>query len=396
MIMNLHPDEPNVVSTISISKSRDKQLAGLPEEPTTAPGQAIVSHAIDRDDSKLPFDIGMNNSGYSLSTILSTLLEQSSSSLLQSFPSRPIQVEHDLFSTPSNLQQQIATLNNSELLQLLLQQNLCSNSSRFHRDGSVDVLGLGVHNLSNPTSSAPPFLSRLHPATSISGKARESVMAGLRVLCPARGMPADHDFEVSNSTYDVAYTSVLKVVSGFHCCHSPSTPMLTPFGFLMQRAHFTITPDMKHGEELRCSHPVCQAGGVKFCYCAVCKKPAAKRNFRGRHHHIDEDPCVHIRKDFTERLQRDEATMSIASTPQESLIGSTYKEFAVASQRKEQFSGVQMKPDARSSQSTIITESDTPDFFVMSCKARGMPSDHNSKASMVVIYDAHHRIDSQL
>ena len=149
---------------------------------------------------------------------------------------------------------------------------------------------------------------------------------------------------------------------------------------------------MKHGEELRCSHPVCQAGGVKFCYCAICKKPAAKRNFRGRHHHIVDDPRVDAINDFSESLQRDEATMSIASAPQESLIKSINGMCAVASEPRNMMpiSGAQQEPSlnvvdgTRSHRARLTTKSETRDSIVMSCKARGMPSDHNFKARMFI------------
>jgi len=40
-----------------------------------------------------------------------------------------------------------------------------------------------------------------------------------------------------------------------------------------------------HGENLICSYENCAALGVKFCYCAYCGIPVAKRNFRQRHDH---------------------------------------------------------------------------------------------------------------
>ena len=50
-------------------------------------------------------------------------------------------------------------------------------------------------------------------------------------------------------------------------------------------AHFRISEDMKHGTELVCSFPACRKAGIKFCYCAFCQTPVAKRNFRKRHMH---------------------------------------------------------------------------------------------------------------
>lgn len=40
-----------------------------------------------------------------------------------------------------------------------------------------------------------------------------------------------------------------------------------------------------------CSHRACRNAGVKFRYCAFCKAPVAKRNFKRRHSHgIDQSP----------------------------------------------------------------------------------------------------------
>lgn len=50
--------------------------------------------------------------------------------------------------------------------------------------------------------------------------------------------------------------------------------------------HFKPSEENAHGAELFCSHSVCKSKGVKFRYCAYCKKAVAKRNFRNRHAHL--------------------------------------------------------------------------------------------------------------
>lgn len=44
---------------------------------------------------------------------------------------------------------------------------------------------------------------------------------------------------------------------------------------------------MQHGDGLICIFPECRNRGIKFLYCAFCKDPVAKRNFRNRHTHED-------------------------------------------------------------------------------------------------------------
>jgi hypothetical protein len=51
-----------------------------------------------------------------------------------------------------------------------------------------------------------------------------------------------------------------------------------------------VPQNIKHGDELICSYPVCRNAGVKFCFCTHCRIPVAKRNFRIRHNHCDFAP----------------------------------------------------------------------------------------------------------
>ena len=73
-------------------------------------------------------------------------------------------------------------------------------------------------------------------------------VAPIRMSCCARGMKADHN---------------------------------------AQTAYFMVPIDAEHGMHLVCSHKECRKAGNKFRYCAHCKKPVTKRNFRARHLHAD-------------------------------------------------------------------------------------------------------------
>jgi len=57
-----------------------------------------------------------------------------------------------------------------------------------------------------------------------------------------------------------------------------------------QSAYFTIPDGLDHGADLYCSYRACRAEGCKFRYCATCKAPAARRNFRKRHGHGEAKP----------------------------------------------------------------------------------------------------------
>uniref|UniRef100_A0A7S2JUH4 Uncharacterized protein n=1 Tax=Leptocylindrus danicus TaxID=163516 RepID=A0A7S2JUH4_9STRA len=105
----------------------------------------------------------------------------------------------------------------------------------------------------NQQRCQPVHTNNNNPATGRSqgnnSKKRGSSMTIL-APCRARGMPVDHN---------------------------PKT------------AHFIISEDLEHGTELVCSYPACRNTGVKFCFCAYCQTPVAKRNFRKRHMHDHED-----------------------------------------------------------------------------------------------------------
>ena len=58
-----------------------------------------------------------------------------------------------------------------------------------------------------------------------------------------------------------------------------------PMAHNARTAYFVVPPSIQHGDELMCSFPGCRSAGCKFRWCAVCKVPVAKRNFRNRHKH---------------------------------------------------------------------------------------------------------------
>merc|ERR1711862_209608 len=60
-------------------------------------------------------------------------------------------------------------------------------------------------------------------------------------------------------------------------------------GHTFETAYFTFLDGLDHGADLYCSYPACRGEGSKFRYCATCKAPAARRNFRKRHCHMKDD-----------------------------------------------------------------------------------------------------------
>jgi hypothetical protein len=106
-----------------------------------------------------------------------------------------------------------------------------------------------------------------------------------RLPCRARGMPEDHDYNVSRMLL-----SLLLVQSGtpLQTCMSFS-PTLFRIILHFQSAYFDVAPDTKHGDGLVCSFPSCRNDGVKFLYCEHCRDAVGKRVFRNQHHHMDDD-----------------------------------------------------------------------------------------------------------
>ncbi|KAL3922332.1 MAG: hypothetical protein SGILL_002265, partial [Bacillariaceae sp.] len=63
-----------------------------------------------------------------------------------------------------------------------------------------------------------------------------------------------------------------------------------PLDHNIKTAYLLVPSNVTHGDELKCSYPACAEAGVKFCYCAYCRSPVARRNFRVRHHHAFQVP----------------------------------------------------------------------------------------------------------
>jgi len=49
-----------------------------------------------------------------------------------------------------------------------------------------------------------------------------------------------------------------------------------------------IPKNVRHSQELLCTHPACRGKGVRFLYCSFCEQPVAKANFGTRHRHLEE------------------------------------------------------------------------------------------------------------
>ena len=96
------------------------------------------------------------------------------------------------------------------------------------------------------TGSEPREHLIVLPGTEPEKKRRRKKSGRVKIPCRARGMPMAHN---------------------------------------ARTAYFVVPPSIQHGDELMCSFPACSSAGCKFRWCAVCKVPVAKRNFRNRHKH---------------------------------------------------------------------------------------------------------------
>lgn len=74
-----------------------------------------------------------------------------------------------------------------------------------------------------------------------------------------------------------------------------------PISHNQRSAYFEISSNTKHGADLECSHEPCRAAGTKFCYCAYCKVPAAKRTFWSLHGHDDPQSFSRKRRKTSEK-----------------------------------------------------------------------------------------------
>jgi hypothetical protein len=172
----------------------------------------------------------------------------------------------------------------------------------------------------------------------------------------------------------------------------------------LQNAHFTINSDaVKHGEELHCSHSACRASGIKFCFCAYCAIPVAKRNFRIRHHHCEETPLPTAGSDVYERLVREEAQATPTAPPASWEINdgnnqveppvrnsfppspgdSSHNRAFLAPRRMDSSGNTDNFPTVQSQSGQVKfggqNGQETTPTAAVPCRARrGMPPDHNS------------------
>lgn len=76
-------------------------------------------------------------------------------------------------------------------------------------------------------------------------------------------------------------------------------------------AYLVIPSNVQHGDELGCSFSSCSA---QFRYCATCKKPVAKRNFRNRHAHSKCTKAKSVNKTPEEDAPEEDAASSSPSS----------------------------------------------------------------------------------
>jgi hypothetical protein len=211
------------------------------------------------------------------------------------------------------------TTNSSDLLLLAQQMGLLQQALPQQQQWQA-VPSIIVQNQSSGTTSvnashAPKIPSNPNFNTAASSfcrpvgqqpaskKAKKNVLTSsqpTRVPCRARGMDINHNFEVSEDeciSQNVCYSCVA------FCSHT----------IAQQSAYFTISEDMSHGTPLVCSYPACRDKGVKFLYCSYCKDTGAKRQFRERHNHGEDDETAR-RTSQTPQKSSGSAEEPIAST----------------------------------------------------------------------------------
>ena len=84
---------------------------------------------------------------------------------------------------------------------------------------------------------------------------------------------------------DPAYSTISASTAADHSFRVPCKARGLPSDHNHRTAYIEIPVNAPHGMILMCSHTMCAGTGRKFRYCAVCKVPVAKRNFRKRHAH---------------------------------------------------------------------------------------------------------------
>ena len=171
---------------------------------------------------------------------------------------------------------------------------ISKEAERYNRPGKKSKFS----GADSDSCSSPPIASHLRSLTefnsapvleenkggSVDCEVGESIAensgGSFSVPCKARGMPLDHTAKVCSS-FQIRSQSI---VLGKWCLRSELTLLL-----LSSKTAFIVIPaGAVHGESLTCSYKACRDGGIKFRYCAVCKKPVTKRNFRQRHTHAGE------------------------------------------------------------------------------------------------------------
>lgn len=96
----------------------------------------------------------------------------------------------------------------------------------------------------------------------------------------------DNDIESKNKHFETESDLASSSTSHFGVLYCKARGMSLDHMSTNSILHFKLGEENVHGAELFCSHSGCKAKGVKFRYCAHCKKAVAKRNFRNRHAHL--------------------------------------------------------------------------------------------------------------
>jgi len=169
----------------------------------------------------------------------------------------------------------------------LQEQELALRKSQLERAGlssmSVASLGMG-QSYPNPMGSAGPV--RDHVVPQQQQQQQQQLENNQEVLGRSELIFANSSIQGIAASRS---TSVETTPSG-KVFYFPCRARGMEQGHNFESAYFTVPEGLDHGADLYCSYRACRAEGCKFRYCATCKAPAARRNFRKRHGHEETKP----------------------------------------------------------------------------------------------------------
>uniref|UniRef100_A0A7S1FW56 Uncharacterized protein n=1 Tax=Corethron hystrix TaxID=216773 RepID=A0A7S1FW56_9STRA len=143
---------------------------------------------------------------------------------------------------------------------------------------------------STSSAAAGPFMSRSPSVTTDERIIERKTMEKEDIVVPVvRNIEQKQEKETNELLTNQPVCEIVQAQKPKNVHYFPCRAKGMDIDHNFETAYFTISENTAHGTELHCSHPVCKRGGCKFRFCAFCKSPAARRNFRKRHEHAGDD-----------------------------------------------------------------------------------------------------------